>query len=162
MLSGVVSERVASITEDPANRRQNKGGHVLTVLYVVPMSWPTVVTTAAGPAVVHSSDFSLVSASKPAAAGELLSLFATGLGPTRTSLTPGQPFPSSPLAVVNSPIDVTVNGKSAEVLGAVGYPGAVDGYQVNFRVPPGISPGAATIQISAAWIPGAPVNIAVK
>lgn len=52
-----------------------------------------------------------------------LSLFATGVGPTRASLTPGQPFPSSPLAVVNSPIDVTVNGKSAEVLAAVGYPG---------------------------------------
>jgi uncharacterized protein (TIGR03437 family) len=57
---------------------------------------------------------------------------------------------------------VTVNGKSAEVLGAVGYPGSVDGYQVNFRVPPDISQGGATIQISAAWIPGAPVSIAVK
>jgi uncharacterized protein (TIGR03437 family) len=64
--------------------------------------------------------------------------------------------------VVNSPVDVTVNGKSAELLGAVGYPGAVDGYQVNFRVPPEIAPGTATIQISAAWIPGAPVIIQVK
>jgi hypothetical protein len=162
LLSGPVGERIASITEDPSNRRKNGGGHILAVLYVIPMSWPTVVTTVGGPAIVHSSDSSLVSASKPAAAGEILSLFATGLGPTRTSLAPGQPFPSSPLAVVNSPIDVTVNGKSAEVLGAVGYPGAVDGYQVNFRVPPDISPGAATIQISAAWIPGAPVSISVK
>jgi uncharacterized protein (TIGR03437 family) len=95
-------------------------------------------------------------------AGEILSLFATGLGPTRTSLTPGQAFPSSPLAVVNSPLDVTVNGKSAEVLGAVGYPGAVDGYQVNFRVPPDTGVGTATLQISSAWIPGAPVTIAVQ
>jgi uncharacterized protein (TIGR03437 family) len=47
----------------------------------------------------------------------------------------GQPFPSSPLANVNSPVEVSVNGKAAEVVGAVGYPGAVDGYQVNFRVP---------------------------
>jgi uncharacterized protein (TIGR03437 family) len=162
LLSGAVTERLASITEDPAKRRQNGGGHTLTVLYVIPMSWPTVVTTAGGPAIVHSSNFSLVSASKPAAAGEILPLFATGLGPTRTSLTPGQPFPSSPLAVVNSPIDVTVNGKSAEVLGAVGYPGAVDGYQVNFRVPPGTGAGTATLQISSAWIPGAPVTIAVQ
>ncbi|MBK5290253.1 MAG: hypothetical protein JJE04_00980 [Acidobacteriia bacterium] len=161
-LSGNVPERTASITEDPAKRRQNGGGHLLTVLYVIPMSWPTVVTTAGGPAIVHSSDFSLVSASKPAVAGEILSLFATGLGPTRTSLTPGQAFPSTPLAVVNSPIDVTVNGKSAEVLGAVGYPGAVDGYQVNFRIPPETGAGTATIQISSAWIPGAPVSIAMK
>jgi hypothetical protein len=162
LLSGAVSERTASITEDPAKRRQNGGGHTLTVLYVIPTSWPTVVTTAGGPAIVHSSDFSLVSASKPAAAGEILSLFATGLGPTRTSLTPGQPFPLSPLAVVNSPLEVTVNGKSAAVLAAVGYPGAVDGYQVNFRVPPDTGAGTATIQISSAWIPGAPVNIEVK
>lgn len=132
------------------------------MLYVIPVSRPEIVLTANGAAVTHSNDFSLVSAPKPAAAGEVLSLFATGLGPTRTVLDPGQPFPSSPLAVVISPIDVTVNGKSAEVLAAVGYPGAIDGYQVNFRVPPDISPGTAIIQISAAWIPGAPVSIAVR
>jgi len=153
-----INVRLASITEDPANRRQNGGGRGSFTFYVVPMFRPEVVNTPNGPAVTHS-DFSLVSAAKPATAGEILSLFATGLGPTRTSLAPGQPFPSSPLAVVNSPIDVTVNGKSAEVLGAVGYPGAVDSYQVNFRVPSDIRSGSATIQISAAWIPGAPVSI---
>ena len=161
-LSSAIPERTASITEDPAKRRQNGGGHIASVLYVIPMSRPEVVLTANGPAVAHSSDFSLVSASKPAAAGEILCLFATGLGPTRTVLDPGQPFPSSPLAVVNSPIDVMVNGKSAEVLGAVGYPGAVDTYQVNFRLPSDIPRGAATIQISAAWIPGAPVSVPVQ
>ena len=162
LLTGFIPERATSITEDPSKRRQNGGGHLLYVLYLIPMERPEIEITANGAAVTHSSDFSLVSASKPAAAGEVLSVFATGLGPTRASLTPGQPFPSSPLAVVNSPVDVTVNGKSAEVLGAVGYPGAIDGYQVNFRVPPDITPGAATIQISAAWIPGAPVDVAVK
>jgi uncharacterized protein (TIGR03437 family) len=30
---------------------------------------------------------------------------------------------------------VTVNGEAAEVLAAVDYPGAVGGYQVNFRMP---------------------------
>jgi uncharacterized protein (TIGR03437 family) len=68
------------------------------------MSRPEVVLTDERPAVTHSNDFSLVSASKPAAAGEVLSLFATGLGPTRAGLIPGQPFPSSPLVVVNSPV----------------------------------------------------------
>jgi uncharacterized protein (TIGR03437 family) len=63
------------------------------------------------------------------------------------------------LAVINSPIDVTVNGKSAEVLGAVGYPGTDGIYQVNFRVPAGTGPGAAAI---TPWIPGAPVRIQVK
>jgi uncharacterized protein (TIGR03437 family) len=161
-LSSTTPVRTASITEDPAKRRQNGGGHIGVALYVVPMSPPNVLITANGPAVTHSSDFSLVSASKPAAAGEILSLFATGLGPTRASLDPGQPFPSSSLAAVNSPIALTVNGKSAEVLAAVGYPGATDSYQVNFRVPPDTAKGTASIQVSVAWIPGTFVSIAVQ
>ena len=86
----------------------------------------------------------------------------TGLGPTVPAVDPGQPFPSSPLANVNSPVEMTVNGKAAEVLGAAGYPGSVDGYQVNFRVPPDAAKGVATIQVSAAWIAGAGVQIAVQ
>jgi uncharacterized protein (TIGR03437 family) len=75
---------------------------------------------------------------------------------------PGQAFPTTPLAAVNSPVDVTVNGRPAEVLGAVGYPGAVDGYQVNFRVPADTAKGVATIQVSAAWVVSTAVNIAVQ
>ena len=78
------------------------------------------------------------------------------------ALDPGQPFPSSPAATVNSPIEVKVNGNSAEVLGAVGFPGSLDGYQVNFRVPPGTAKGVATIQVTAAWIAGTAVGIAVQ
>jgi hypothetical protein len=161
-LSSTTPVRTASIAEDPAMRRQNGGGHIGALLYVTPMSTPDIVITSNGPAVAHSSDFSLVSASKPAAAGEILSLVATGLGPARASLNPGQPFPLSPLAAVNSPIEVTVNGESAEVLAAVGYPGAVDGFQVNFRVPADAAKGAASIQLSAAWITGTSVSIAIQ
>ncbi len=159
---GVAVQRGASMTEDPANRRRNGGGTQRWVAQLIPMSAPQIVTTASGPAVTHSSDFSLVTSSKPAAAGEVLSLFATGLGPTVPAVDPGQPFPSSPAATVNSPIEVKVNGNSAEVLGAVGYPGSLDGYQVNFRVPPGTAKGVATIQVSAAWIAGTAVGIAVQ
>ena len=154
--------RAASVIEDPANRRINGGGTILFFLHVIPMSTPVIATTASGPAVVHSADFSLVTSSKPAAAGEILSVFATGLGPTVPGVDPGQPFPTSALATVNSPVIVTVNGKLADVLGAVGYPGAVDGYQVNFRVPPDAAKGMAQIQLSAAWILGSPVTIAVQ
>lgn len=160
--AGVAAQRGASITEDPANRRLNGGGTQRWIAHLIPMSAPQILITPGGPAVTHSSDFSLVTASKPAAAGEILSLFASGLGPVNPGVDPGQPFPSSPLASVNSPIEVTVNGKPAEVLGAVGYPGVVDGYQVNFRVPPGTAKGSASIQLSAAWILGTAVAIAVQ
>jgi uncharacterized protein (TIGR03437 family) len=59
-------------------------------------------------------------------------------------------------------VDVTVNGKPAEVLGAVGYPGAIDGYQVNFRLPPDVGKGVATIQVSSAWVAGTSVSITVQ
>jgi uncharacterized protein (TIGR03437 family) len=157
------SLRAASMTEDPANRRVNgAGGKTRWILHLIPQERPEIVMTANGPAVTHSSDFTAVSASNPAAAGEILSVFMTGLGPTKPGVDPGAPFPASPATVVNSPVAVTVNGESAEVLGAVGYPGAVDGYQVNVRVPPDIAHGTASIQVSAAWIAGPAVQIAVK
>ncbi len=151
-----------SMTEDPANRRINGGGRIRYVVYLVPMFRPEVVIIPSGPAVTHSSDFSLVTASKPAAAGEILSLFATGLGPTRPGVDPGQPFPSSSLVAVNSPVEVSVNGKAANVLSAVGFPGAVDGYQVNFQVPPDTQKGMATVRVTTAWIGGSAVSIAVQ
>ena len=153
--------RSASAVEDPANRRTNGGMAVRMIVHLIPMSAPQIVFTADGPAVVHSSDFHQVTASRPAAAGEALTLFATGLGPA-VGVPSGQQFPSSPPAAVNSPVTVMVNGKPADVLAAVGYPGAVDGYQVNFRVPPDVARGAAAIQLSAAWIRTASVSIAVQ
>jgi hypothetical protein len=152
--------RAASMAEDPANRRLNGGNPSRYILHVIQMTVPHIVTTPNGPAITHS-DFSLVSASKPAAAGEILSLFATGLGPVRGVVT-GQPFPSNPPAPVNSPVQVIVNGNPAEVIGAVGYPGSMDGYQVNFRLSADIAKGAAAIQASAAWISSMPVSIPVQ
>src|SRR5579872_3322446 len=68
--------RAASMAEDPANRRLNGGNPNRFILHIIPMTVPQIVNTANGPAITHS-DFSLVNASKPAAAGEILSLFAT-------------------------------------------------------------------------------------
>jgi hypothetical protein len=160
--SSVPAPRATSMAEDPSYRRLNGGGGQRFVLHIIPMFVPQVAVTAAGPAVTHSSDFTIVTASKPAAAGEVLSILASGLGPATLGVDPGQPFPPSPLAAVNSPVEVKVNGKAAEVLAAVGLPGVADGYQVNFRVPSDTARGPASIQISAAWIAGAPVSIAVQ
>ena len=94
--------------------------------------------------------------------GETLIAQATGLGPTLPGVDPGQPFPATGLQEVNSPVDVTVNGRASTVLNKVGWPGAVDVFRVDFRMPDGIASGMATIQLSAAWIPGAGAQIAVK
>jgi uncharacterized protein (TIGR03437 family) len=173
--------RNASMTEDPSNRRAFPSGHRVMVLQLIPLALPAIVQTANGPAVVHGADFSLVTAAKPAKPGEILTLLATGLGPTQpacastggtggtatgcpgvTGIEPGDPFPASPLAIVNSPVEIAVNGQSAEVQYAGGYPGTANTYQVNFRVPTGIPTGSASLQLTAAWVAGAGVTIPVQ
>ena len=163
-VSNVTPERVTSACEDPSLRRAFAGGLGKRngTLYLVPLSQPQVVATPNGPAIVHANDFSLVTTSKPAAAGEILSVVATGLGPTRPGVDPGQPFPASPLQAVNSPVRRNRQRKPSEVLGAVGYPGAVGSYQVNFRVPDPTTTGQASIQLFSAWIGGPTVNIQVQ
>jgi hypothetical protein len=154
--------RQASMTEDPANRRINGGGKMSFFFQLLPEERPQVIVLASGPAIVHSSNSEQVSAANPAHPGETLTLYATGLGPVRAAIDPGQPFPASPLAVVNSPVEVRVNGTVANVLYAGGYPGAVDAFQVNFTLPPSLVAGTADLQVSAAWIPGNTVKVPVQ
>lgn len=157
-----VVARQASMLENPNARRVNGGGKIRLGLLLLPIFSPQILTSGSSPAVVHSSDYSLVTTAKPAAPGEILSIYATGLGPTTPGTDPGKPFPSSPLANVASQIDVTIGGKAATVLGAVGFPGAVDGYQVNVRVPVGIPSGPATLQLNSSWNPAPPVSISMQ
>jgi len=152
------SIRVASITEDPANRRINGGGRLAVVVTLIPMSRPEIFATASGPAIFHA-DFSPVTAAKPAKAGEVLIVRATGLGPTRPGVSPGQPFPTGAPQDVNSPVELTVNGNPVDVMSRIGWPGMVDTYRVDFRVPDGIAAGTAAIQLTAAWIAGPSVII---
>jgi uncharacterized protein (TIGR03437 family) len=125
------------------------------------MSYPQVLTANGLPAITHA-DFKQVTAAAPAVAGEILSVFASGLGPTRPGVEPGAAFAQSPLAAVSSPVQVTVGGRAAEVISAVGFPGAVDGYQVNFKVPDGLARGSVQVRVSSAWIWGVPVTISMQ
>jgi hypothetical protein len=150
----ITAPRRAAPHEDPADRRHIGGGHIREVLYVIPMSQPEIVITGGRPAVIHSKDSTPVTMSKPAIAGEVLSLSATGLGPTR-------PSPDA-VTPVNSPIQITVNGKAAELISANSSPGTKDRYEVKFRVPSGTDKGMATIQVTAAWIGSPPATIAAQ
>jgi hypothetical protein len=160
------AERQTTDCEDPAYRRINAdpgGNKRHPVLFLIPAVQPQIVITAGAPAIYHS-DLTVVTAANPAAAGEVIIARATGLGPTVPGVDPGQPFPAypaSPLQTVNSPVGVTVNQQSTNVINAVGWPGLVDTYRVDFRVPAETTPGQASIQLSSAWISGPSVSIQV-
>lgn len=153
--------RAASVAEDPANRRTNGGGKIQYYLHVIPMYRPEIAAVGTGPAVFHA-DFSPVTATKPAQAGEVLIVRAMGLGPTVPGVDPGQAFPSEVQVAVNSPVEITMNGQSAKVINAIGWPGLVDTYRIDFQVPAGATRGTAAIQVKAAWIPSAPVSISIQ
>ena len=157
--------RTASVSEDPSRRRALGGGRYRVPFYVVLQSYPEVEMTPQGPVVLHADDFSFVTTAKPARAGERLIVRARNLGPTTPAVAASEPFPKwtgDPLPEVNSDVEVTVDGKSAEILFKTGWPGEVGVYRVDFRMPSGVTPGMAPLQLTAAWIPSEEVRIPVQ
>ena len=84
--------RNASQAEDPSMRRINGGGQLRHVFQIFPMFRPEVLIGLNGPVIIHS-DYSAVTSDKPARPGEVLILYAKGLGPT----TPSVPLPGRTL-----------------------------------------------------------------
>jgi hypothetical protein len=140
--------RTASISEDPGKRRILGGGKTRIPFYLIPAERPEV-------QIAYHEDFSAVTATSPARPGEVLVIRATGLGPLTPGLDPSgvKPFPNPPVEV-NSPVEATIGGVAAPVLNKVGWPGQINVYRVDIRVPAGIPSGQAGIQLTAAWIPG--------
>jgi uncharacterized protein (TIGR03437 family) len=155
------SPRQATVVEAPANRRVLGGAKRSYLLQIVPMTTPEVAMTAAGPAIQHAADSTPISAAKPAKAGEIITIYAFGLGPTRV-VPFGTLFPASVTPVAAAPIDVLVNGSPAEVLYAGGYPGSTEGYQINARLPAALAAGKAELKIRSAWIEGSSFLIPIE
>lgn len=160
--AGIPTQRFASASEDPSRRRSNGGGSGLRqILQFTSTVRPQIAIGPTGPAVVHANDFTPVAPGRPARRGEMLALFATGLGPTQPVIEPGNPFPPDDPRLLSLPVQIMVDGHPAGVLFAGGYAGSVDGFQVNFRVPDRATPGKATLAMSVAWniAPEVQINI---
>ncbi|MBM3735992.1 MAG: hypothetical protein FJW39_09420 [Acidobacteria bacterium] len=150
-----VAIRNASLTEDPANRRTHGGGTRRYILSVIPMTRPAITS------VMHD-DFTPVTKARPARRGETLIVSATGLGPVVPGVESGAAFPAAQFAVVNSPLAVSVGGQNTEPVNKIGWPGQVEVYRVDFRVPDGTPAGMVPVKLTAAWIPGPEVRIPVQ
>jgi len=98
---------------------------------------------------VWHSDFTPVTAAKPACADEILILSARGLGPTRPGVDPGAAFPND------------TGGQPVELINQIGWPGEQNLYRVDFRMPK-TSGSSVALQVSAAWIGGPAVSTAVQ
>jgi len=114
----------------------------------------------AGPAAALRADYSAVNAASPAAAGDEILLYATGLGALRSPVADGAASPGGIAA--SGVVTVTIGGVNAEVDYAGSAPGFPGLYQINVRVPAGLASGDAAVVVSASGVgsaPGATVSI---
>jgi uncharacterized protein (TIGR03437 family) len=107
-------------------------------------------------AILHS-DFTLVSSSNPAASGETVLIYATGLGPVTPAQADGAEASGTELATAANP-QVNIGSQVATVAWTGLAPGFVGLYQINAVVPNGLSSGNNSISLRTA---GTSSNIAV-
>ena len=96
---------------------------------------------------------SLVSRSNPIVAGDIISIYATGLGPVAPLVRSGQPGPSDPLALVFINPIVVVGDRIASVTFAGAVPGLVGTYLVNASVPLDLANPATNVQLLPGIVP---------
>ncbi len=99
-------------------------------------------------AIQHASDYALVTAARPAERGEVVIVYATGLGAVSPNVTSGDASPVFPLSEVSAHATVTMGGYNAEVLFAGLAPGFVGLYQINARVPETAPSGDVEVRIT--------------
>jgi len=102
-------------------------------------------------------------ATSPAAIGDFLSIYCTGLGAVTPPVLDGQPAGANPPSSTNNTVTVTVGGVNAPVSFSGLSPGYAGLYQINIQVPPGVPPGNQQVIVSVAGQQSpAGVTIAVK
>jgi uncharacterized protein (TIGR03437 family) len=98
-------------------------------------------------AVVSHQDGTPVTADSPARAGETLTLYGTGFGPTAPSRPEGFPVPASPLCAVSDPASVQVGDATLAVTSAFAVAGQVGVDAVQFVLGPG-APTSTTAMVT--------------
>ncbi|HEY2014882.1 MAG TPA: hypothetical protein VGH38_15350, partial [Bryobacteraceae bacterium] len=116
-----------------------------------------------GLAAAVNQNGSVNDASHPAAAGSVVTLFATGAGQTNPAGQDGLPG-GTPLPLPVLPVTVTVGGQTATVQYAGASANAVAGImQVNVQIPSGLTAGLAPVVVkvgSAVSQDGVTVSVA--
>jgi len=109
---------------------------------------PAILNFSSGAVVAQHLDGTLVTSASPAVPGEYIVIYSSGLGATDIAVATGAASPSNPPAnVLNQPV-LSLNGNNVGILFAGLTPGLVGLYQVNFQVPPTLTSGNYTLQLT--------------
>jgi minor extracellular serine protease Vpr len=90
----------------------------------------------------------LISSANPAKAGEIVSLYANGLGPVNNQPATGEPAPLSPLSHTTLLPTVTINGQDAAVQFSGLTPSVTGLYVVNVTVPANVPQGVQQVVLT--------------
>jgi len=109
-------------------------------------------------AVAHATTGGLVTREAPAAPGEFVTVYLTGLGRMDGSVVAGY---AAPRLAARASVTVLVGGATLQPSYAGLAPGLAGVCQVNFQVPEGLAAGFYPLVISAAGASSEPVELAV-
>jgi uncharacterized protein (TIGR03437 family) len=91
--------------------------------------------------VIRAANNQFVTATNPINPGDVITIYATGMGVTTPPVTAGMPAPSNPLALVTSVPSITLGGVNLTINYAGLAPGEAGVYQINASVPHGVPQG---------------------
>ena len=104
----------------------------------------------------------LAEAGTPAEAGEVVVIYCTGLGAVMPAVAAGTAAPASPLSETAEEVTVAIGGQAAEVLFSGLTPGFAGLYQVNVKVPSGVTGGAVPVALTVSGQTSPEVTMAVR
>ncbi len=99
-----------------------------------------------GPAAATNEDGAPNSATSPAAAGSIVTLFATGEGETDPKSMSGKPA-AAPYHAPAHACSLRIGGRDAKIVSAASAPGAVGVLRIEARVPEGTGTGAQPLEL---------------
>jgi uncharacterized protein (TIGR03437 family) len=92
-------------------------------------------------------------------AGDVVHVYATGLGATTPALATGQVTPAPPTLYRTAPTTATIGGKDAQVIYSIASPGFVGLYQVAVVVPAGAGTGNVPVTITTGSVTSNSVTV---
>jgi uncharacterized protein (TIGR03437 family) len=117
---------------------------------------------AASSGATHGGDGSIAGASNPAARGEALVLYLTGLGPVQNTPASGQAASLSTLSPTLIKPQVTIGGFDSPVTFSGLTPGFIGLYQVNVTVPPAVATGTVDLTVLANGVTSNTAKIPIR
>jgi uncharacterized protein (TIGR03437 family) len=146
----LVAQMPLNVTPGLATLVVKNGSSSNAVSVIVPAVSPQIGTYGNNLAVATYTDYSTVTSSKPAQAGDTVVLWFTGGGPVNASgkLTTGAESPAG-LSSVTGPYTISVDGVQATSISYVGLtPGSIGLYQASFVLPSGIPAGSHAVVLT--------------